>query len=113
MNLKQRIIHEDGTVEDIDDRTVMDTLNASRARLMAACEASILEAAPEHAQRNAALNLLEQREAQEIRDAITMRRAHYRSLRTFMEDAAAGWDGTDEDRRRTCDYIESVEWSEP
>jgi predicted transcriptional regulator len=113
MNLKQRIIHEDGTVEDIDDRTVAETLDACRARLMAACEASILEAAPEHTQRNAALGLLSDAEKAQVCSAISVRRQAFQALRQVIQSLADGWNGQEATRASVCDAIQAVTWVEP
>jgi hypothetical protein len=68
----------------------------------------ILTAAPEYKQRNAALGLLSDAEANAIR-------AHIMSVRTISnqkeaEILAVVWDGTEASRPAACDAVQSVRW---
>lgn len=104
----ETIHREDGTVEHVDERTVEACRSFVIDRLRAACTASILAAAPEHRQRNAALGLLPREELDAITDAIQTRRAAF--ARLLAEIIAVDWDGTEAARAAVCDRILSVRW---
>jgi len=79
-------------------------LNAVKSRAMEL----ILEGAPEYKQRNAALGLLSDAEANAIR-------AHIQSIRTISNQKEAAleaiiWDGDPATHAAACDQIETVTW---
>ena len=79
-------------------------LNAVKSRAMEL----ILEDAPEYKQRNAALGLLSDAEANAIR-------AHIQSIRTISnqkeaEILAVIWDGQESTHAAACDAIEQISW---
>ncbi len=105
---KTYLHHTDGTVTIEDDRIFEIVRSEHLDRLRSACTASILEVAPEHTQRNAALGIIP---AQPVIDAITARRDQYHTLRAQIESVV--WDGSESSRTICCDAIESIVWSEP
>jgi hypothetical protein len=79
-------------------------LNAVKSRAMEL----ILEGAPEYKQRNAALGLLSDAEANAIR-------AHIQSIRTIsnqkeVQIEAITWNGDPATRAAACDAIEQIYW---
>ena len=105
---KTYLHHPDGSVTIEDDRQPELTRSEQLNRLREACTASILHAAPEHTQRNAALGIVPM---QPVVDAINVRRDHYHALAAQL--AAIVWDGQDITRTDVCDEMEAVQWSEP
>lgn len=105
---KTYLHHPDGTVSIEDDRQPDATRSQQLERLREACTASILHAAPEHTQRNAALGIVP---TQPVVDAINVRRNHYHALAAQL--AAIVWDGEEATRTETCDAMEAIMWSEP
>lgn len=105
---KTYLHHPDGTVTIEDDRQPELTRSEQLNRLREACTASILQAAPEHTQRNAALGIVPM---QPVVDAISVRRNHYHALAAQL--AAIVWNGEEATRTQTCDEMESILWSEP
>lgn len=104
----ETIHREDGTVEHIDQRTVDACRAFATAQLRRACTASILAAAPEHKQRNAALGVLPREDLDAITDAIRTRRDAF--ARLYAEIIAVDWDGVEATRPAACDQILSVRW---
>lgn len=104
----ETIHREDGTIERIDWRTVVACRIFAVAELRRACTSSILAAAPEHMQRNAALGLLAPEEADAVREAIQQRRTVFAAL--HAEILAIAWDEKESTRAQTCDRILSVRW---
>jgi len=105
---KTYLHHPDGTVTIEDDRRFDITQSEQMQRLREACTASILQVAPEHTQRNAALGIVP---AQPVADAITLRRDHFHSLQTQLMSVV--WDGQETTRSAACDALEAIQWSEP
>ena len=105
---KTYLHHPDGTVTIEDDRQPELTRSEQFNRLRQACTESILSAAPEHTQRNAALGIVPM---QPVVDAISVRRDHYHALAAQL--ATIVWDGAEATRTETCDSMEAVQWSEP
>lgn len=104
----ETIHREDGTIEHIDARTVDACRAFAIEQLRKTCTASILAAAPEHKQRNAALGLLLHEKTALIADAIQVRRNEFARLRDDI--MAVHWDGAEATRAAACDQILSVRW---
>ena len=68
----------------------------------------ILEVAPEYKQRNAALGLLTDQEAQQIKTDIQNIRNTSNSLE--QQILAVTWDGTEETRPAACDVVQNIRW---
>ena len=69
----------------------------SRQKMRARAERAILSSAPEHEQRNAALGILPEAEAQAVRDAVSGARAAYHAEVAEL-DAILAADSTDEEK---------------
>lgn len=69
----------------------------TKQKMRALTEREILFAAPEHDQRNAALGILSDAEAQTIRDAVASARTKYHAEVAEL-DAIMSGEGTDEDK---------------
>lgn len=95
-----------GVVTTTDARTVEACREGAIALLDALATSAILLEAPEHKQRNAALGLLSQVEADAIRSSITTWRARFAGARASIE--AVAWDGQESTRAACCDYIQSI-----
>ena len=104
--MKTTTYREDGTVEIVDARTEMACLEQAISRILAGCEAEILDDAPEHSQRNAALGILDADDVARIVAAISTRRARCRSL--IDEAKVLAWSGRP--REETCDALDMMRW---
>ncbi len=108
MILIERTILADGTVQITDARDFAECVAAQLQRAREACEAKILETAPEYRQRNAALGLLSAEETAQVRDAIDACRAEYERCKSFI--MGIQWDGNEATRAACCDAVQAVRY---
>lgn len=102
----QHIYYPDGTLEIIDDRIFEDCKTFHIGRIKKLATERILELAPEHKQRNAALGLLSQEETDGIKSTIqTIRNAVNSAEQQIISIV---WDGTEETRAAACDAVQAV-----
>lgn len=98
----------DGSLTVVDDR-VFDTVKQNQLQYIREhAKQLILEGAPEYKQRNAALGLLTDSEANAIR-------AHIQSIRSISNQKetqieAVTWDGDPATHATACDAVEAIGW---
>lgn len=98
----------DGSLTVVDDR-VFDTVKQDQLQYIHEhAKQLILEGAPEYKQRNAALGLLTDSEANAIR-------AHIQSIRTISNQKetqieAVTWNGDPATHAAACDAVEAIGW---
>lgn len=104
----QHIYYPDGTLEIIDDRIFEDCKTFHIGRIKKLATERILELAPEHKQRNAALGLLSQEETDAIKSTIQT----IRDAVNFAEQQILSvvWDGTEQNRAIACDAVQEIRW---
>jgi hypothetical protein len=91
-----------------DDRVFSDCVEFQLKQIRQRARDLILADAPEYKQRNAALGLLSDAEANAIR-------AHIESIRIISnqketEILSVVWDGTEATRPAACDAVQAVRW---
>ena len=92
----------------IDERIFSDCVEHQLQTIRDRAKQLILEGAPEYKQRNAALGLLSDAEANAIR-------AHIESIRIISNQKEAEilsvvWDGAEATRPAACDAVQAVRW---
>jgi len=102
------ILEDTGQVLTIDERIFSHCVEYQLKIIRERAKDLILEGAPEYKQRNAALGLLSDTEANAIR-------AHIESVRTISnqkeaEILAVIWDGQESTRAAACDAVQNVRW---
>lgn len=106
---KQYINHyEDGEALIIDERDFNDCKQHQLEQIRKKAMELILTVAPEYKQRNAALGLLPQTEADEIKNTIQTIRTQSNLLEAQIQ--AVQWDGTEEARSMACDAVQTIRW---
>jgi len=110
MTFIKQVIYDEETGQSytIDERVFDFCLNNQLQTIRNRAKDLILEGAPEYKQRNAALGLLSDAEANAIR-------AHIESIRIISnqketEILSVVWDGTEETRSAACDAVQAVRW---
>ena len=110
MTFIKQVIYDEETGQSytIDERVFDFCLNNQLQTIRNRAKDLILEGAPEYKQRNAALGLLSDAEANAIR-------AHIESIRTISnqketEILAVIWDGQESTRAAACDAVQNVRW---
>ena len=110
MKIFKEIIHyeDTGQVLTIDERIFSHCVENQLKVIKERARELILEGAPEYKQRNAALGLLSDAEANAIR-------AHIETIRTISnqkegEILAVIWDGNESTRPAACDAVQAVRW---
>jgi len=110
MTFIKQVIYDEETGQSytIDERVFDFCLNNQLQTIRNRAKDLILEGAPEYKQRNAALGLLSDAEANAIR-------AHIESIRIISnqketEILSVVWDGTEETRAVACDAVQAVCW---
>jgi len=110
MTFIKQVIYDEETGQSytIDERVFDFCLNNQLQTIRNRAKDLILEGAPEYKQRNAALGLLSDAEANAIR-------AHIESIRTISnqketEILAVIWDGQESTRAAACDAVQAVRW---
>ena len=102
------IFNEDGTTTITDNRDFFDCQIFAVQRIKQKAMEKILAVAPEYKQRNAALGLLSEEEAQTIKSHIQ----NVRNISNSLEQQilAVTWDGTEETRSMACDSVQNILW---
>jgi hypothetical protein len=110
MTISVEYIHDNQTGQTIviDNRIFFRCVENQLQTIREYAKELILASAPEYKQRNAALGLLSDAEANAIR-------AHIESIRTISnqkeaEILAVIWDGQESTRAAACDAVQNVRW---
>lgn len=92
----------------IDERVFDDCQKFQLQEIKKRAAELILEVAPEHKQRNAALGLLSDTETQELKTNIQ----NLRNISNTLEAQilAITWDGTEQNRAAACDAVQNIRW---
>jgi hypothetical protein len=103
-------VWKDGVLVDFEDnRTVSAMLELKLEELRMACTQSILSVVPLHDQMNAALGILDDKEAERVADLIRLRRNHFKKLKAAVYSIA---DTANSDKDLgACDAIGKVVWN--
>jgi len=106
--MKISYTNPDGSVTLVDQREFYSYKQYYLNYIREKAKELILDGAPEYKQRNAALGLLSDAEANAIR-------AHIQSIRTISNQKEAAleaiaWDGNPETHAAACDVIETITW---
>jgi hypothetical protein len=104
----QYLHHPDGSTTIIDTRVFSECVTFQLNLVRERAKELILQVAPDYKQRNAALGLLSDTEANAIR-------AHIENIRTISnqkeaEILAVIWDGQESTRAAACDAVQNVHW---
>jgi len=92
----------------IDNRNFDDCVAYQVQYLKDKATSLILEYAPEHKQRNAALGLLSQEETDYIKNIIDTNRQLYKTLENQI--LAITWDGQESTKTLACDAVQTIIW---
>ena len=110
MNFAKHTIHneETGEVYIIDERVFSDCVIKQLQVIREKAKDLILEIAPEYKQRNAALGLLTQQEADDLK--IGIQNIRNISNQKEQEILSVVWDGIEASRPAACDAVQAVRW---
>lgn len=106
---KENIWNEDNkTLVEVDERVFSICVEHQLQVIRETAKEMILLVAPDYKQRNAALGLLTQEEADDIKTKI-------QNIRTMSNQKEAQilavvWDGTEANRAAACDAVQNVRW---
>jgi hypothetical protein len=91
-----------------DERIFFDCVEFQLKQIRRRAMDEILNVAPDFKQRNAALGLLSDQEAQQIKEDIQ----NIRAISNSLENQILGitWDGQESTRSIACDSIQSIHW---
>ena len=101
----QYLHHPDGSTTIIDTRVFSECVTFQLNLVRERAKELILQVAPDHKQRNAALGLLSEQETNEIQQKIQETRTISNNLETAIQ--AVVWDGNEETRSQACDLVQS------
>lgn len=101
----QYLHHPDGSTTIIDTRVFSECVTFQLNLVRERAKELILQVAPDHKQRNAALGLLSEQETNEIKQKIQETRTISNNLETAI--LAVIWDGNEETRSQACDLVQS------
>jgi len=101
----------DGSVTVVDARTVSACKVRQLALVRQACAEWILAAAPDYRQRNAALGVLDENEAEAVRTVVMAGREHCAELEAAID--AVAWNGQESTRKAACDAVQAIHWGTP
>jgi len=110
MSIAKHTIYDEGTGESytIDERVFDVCVNHQLQTIRDRAKELILVVAPEYKQRNAALGLLDQNQADQLKQDIQTIRAISNSKEA--EILAVTWDGQESTRAAACDAVQAVRW---
>lgn len=110
MNIATETITDSQTGQSftIDNRNFNDCVSFQIQTIKDKATSIILEHAPEHKQRNAALGLLSQEETDYIKNIIDSNRQLYKTLENQILNVS--WDGNESTRSAACDAVQNVYW---
>lgn len=97
-----------GETFTIDNRNFNDCVAYQIQYLKDKATSIILEYAPEHKQRNAALGLLSQQETDYIKNIIDSNKQLYKTLENQI--LAITWDGQESTKTVACDSVQNIIW---
>lgn len=100
--------NETGQTIVIDNRIFSRCVEKQLETIRGYAKQVILESAPEHKQRNAALGLLSEQETQYLKE--TIQNIRNISNQKEQEIFSVVWDGTEETRAAACDAVQAVRW---
>jgi hypothetical protein len=106
---KENIWNEDNkTLVEVDERVFSICVEHQLQVIREAAKEMILLVAPDYKQRNAALGLLTQEEADDIK--IKIQNIRTMSNQKEAQILAVVWDGTEANRVAACDAVQNVRW---
>ena len=110
MMISKEVIFDEatGTYIEKDYRIFQHCVDFQLKGIREQAKEFILKVAPEYKQRNAALGLLSDQEAEQIKTDIQ----NIRNISNSLEQQilAVTWDGTESNRPTACDTVQNVRW---
>jgi hypothetical protein len=106
----KQVIYREDTKETIiiDERVFSHCVENQLKIIREKAKELILEIAPEHKQRNAALGLLSQEETEQLKTSI--QNIRNTSNQKEQEILSVIWDGTEQNRPIACDSVQKIRW---